>query len=1165
MRTEELGLKARRGRGQRPLGLLLFGAALVLLASAVSFRAAAVDLHGPVVATPDGSPVEAPPRPGANRGDAAVVVEAIGEVARVTVVDGDQVETSPLLEDILGLSFLGSWRFNDQVGLSWTVPIWLESEWLGEGRSPKLGDVRLVVPVSLGATDHLSLALLPGLSLPTGDSTIGLGANGASAQITLAGGLAWGRVGAVANLGLSRSPDDSYDNINRSNLLHHRAELRFSPLERMPLAVGYWALHSPGSGADEHPAEAFVRVGLRPGPWGVDLSGGTTLTGRAGSANWRSLLALSRQLGDTGDPAPVPVVAAPAGPYDVEVRVVDGDGAAVDTAVSATGTGEPQTARTGTTGSAVLRLAPGTWTIELGGDGLQRQTRSVILEEGRLYPAEIDAVLRPAVGQEQVKVTIADRENIPVEGASVSIGGLGHGTTGSGGDLTVVGVQSGEITAIANGFEPGKVEGSGLLLLQRPPGSVKVVVRAPSGVVGGAELRLRGPEVHDPVALGERGERQFQLPPGRWTATVSAPDFGVQRRSFELLPGYTDLIVVDVVLQPVAGPATLVLRAVGPDGAPASGVALSVDEIVVGTTSNQGELEVEGLAEGPHRLALSGKRYRPSTPVVLELGAGRREVELDVKYAPGTLRVVVRGPTGPIPGTAIRFSGPESLPPLGLDPTGERLLVLPAGRWTASVSSPSFGLQRREILVEPDEERLLSFDVVLREAEGDGSASLDLRVTGPGGSPVGGARVFLDGDDIGSTASGGNLRVEGLNPGPRKIRVEAPLLSPFEETRPLGPTTPLDAALGWRPGVVKLAVRDTDGQKVSAMARFSGSRATAPIPVGEAGEALVELEPGKWRVVVSASEYRIHQSDHEVAGLPEPQPLAVVLSRPTPETASLALRVVDPEGQPVSGATVRLGEQTLDAGATGTLLAEPVAIGPVTVAASAPGWDPAAPEAVDLVPGSQALSITLGFRPRPVALEVVSDRGQPADAEIRLVGPAPVPPLHTDGSGRAQVSLRPGRWKVLVSAPELGVKRVDLHLRGGETPENLRVVLAESKVEVTASAVLIRQQVQFEFNDDTIRPESAALLDEVAATLLLNPALRIEIQGHTDNVGSEPYNLDLSERRARAVRNDLQRRGVDGTRMGVRGLGTSVPLAPNTTETGRTQNRRVQFVILNNE
>ena len=81
--------------------------------------------------------------------------------------------------------------------------------------------------------------------------------------------------------------------------------------------------------------------------------------------------------------------------------------------------------------------------------------------------------------------------------------------------------------------------------------------------------------------------------------------------------------------------------------------------------------------------------------------------------------------------------------------------------------------------------------------------------------------------------------------------------------------------------------------------------------------------------------------------------------------------------------------------------------------------------------------------------------------------------------------------------------------------------------------------------------------------LLLNPQItKVEVQGHTDNVGTEDTNLRLSQRRAQAVRNYLISKGVRRSRLDAKGYGNSAPIATNDTEDGRGQNRRVQFEIV---
>ncbi len=122
-------------------------------------------------------------------------------------------------------------------------------------------------------------------------------------------------------------------------------------------------------------------------------------------------------------------------------------------------------------------------------------------------------------------------------------------------------------------------------------------------------------------------------------------------------------------------------------------------------------------------------------------------------------------------------------------------------------------------------------------------------------------------------------------------------------------------------------------------------------------------------------------------------------------------------------------------------------------------------------------------------------------------------------------------------------------------------------VEVTPTEIVITRQVQFHFGrsslDQTVDPVSDDLLTEVRDAIVKHPEIKlIEVQGHADNVGPEPFNQELSTARSRAVRDWLIRRGIAPDKLRAKGYGSSVPLAPNTTDEGRQQNRRVQFAII---
>ena len=105
----------------------------------------------------------------------------------------------------------------------------------------------------------------------------------------------------------------------------------------------------------------------------------------------------------------------------------------------------------------------------------------------------------------------------------------------------------------------------------------------------------------------------------------------------------------------------------------------------------------------------------------------------------------------------------------------------------------------------------------------------------------------------------------------------------------------------------------------------------------------------------------------------------------------------------------------------------------------------------------------------------------------------------------------------------------------------------------------------YDFDSDVVRPEARANLRNLAASLEKYPGSDLLIVGHTDSVGTDAYNLGLSERRASAAVTYLASQGVDRTRMRSRGLGETEPVAPNDSEAGRSKNRRVEVAIFAGE
>ena len=121
--------------------------------------------------------------------------------------------------------------------------------------------------------------------------------------------------------------------------------------------------------------------------------------------------------------------------------------------------------------------------------------------------------------------------------------------------------------------------------------------------------------------------------------------------------------------------------------------------------------------------------------------------------------------------------------------------------------------------------------------------------------------------------------------------------------------------------------------------------------------------------------------------------------------------------------------------------------------------------------------------------------------------------------------------------------------------------LAEGKF--LYEAVLSDDKVKFGFDKAELADEAKAALGEMVAKLKAdNRDVYIEIQGHTDNVGSEEYNMTLGEKRAEAVRRYLSQQGIALHRMSAISYGESEPVADNKTREGRAQNRRVVLVVL---
>ena len=164
--------------------------------------------------------------------------------------------------------------------------------------------------------------------------------------------------------------------------------------------------------------------------------------------------------------------------------------------------------------------------------------------------------------------------------------------------------------------------------------------------------------------------------------------------------------------------------------------------------------------------------------------------------------------------------------------------------------------------------------------------------------------------------------------------------------------------------------------------------------------------------------------------------------------------------------------------------------------------------------------------------------------------------------------------KRIANIPNGGFQRgrtLALYLQGRDDEKNAvyvtRIRVAESNKdiydELSASGRWATQGILFETGKSDLKPESTPTLKAIAAALKGHPDLKVEIQGHTDNVGSAGSNMTLSQARAEAVKAALQADyAVDASQLTAKGYGDTKPMGKNTTPEGRANNRRVEIVKL---
>lgn len=126
----------------------------------------------------------------------------------------------------------------------------------------------------------------------------------------------------------------------------------------------------------------------------------------------------------------------------------------------------------------------------------------------------------------------------------------------------------------------------------------------------------------------------------------------------------------------------------------------------------------------------------------------------------------------------------------------------------------------------------------------------------------------------------------------------------------------------------------------------------------------------------------------------------------------------------------------------------------------------------------------------------------------------------------------------------------------------IRSLVVDPPLELSEYTKIKLDAIYFDFDQDVLTEEALKELDEVYMLLRRNKAMYMEISGHTDIIGNDQYNIDLSKRRAQRVIDHLVKKGIPADRLTIQYFGSSEPIQENTTDEGRAQNRRVEFQVL---
>jgi outer membrane protein OmpA-like peptidoglycan-associated protein len=379
---------------------------------------------------------------------------------------------------------------------------------------------------------------------------------------------------------------------------------------------------------------------------------------------------------------------------------------------------------------------------------------------------------------------------------------------------------------------------------------------------------------------------------------------------------------------------------------------------------------------------------------------------------------------------------------------------------------------------------------------------------------------------------------------------------------------PMDLTMGFRfqpPPVPELAILVAADVGLTGQKRF-----------------VRETAPNEPYMIYLAASYSFVQRK-EIIEIEKVVETEVIKEVEPPPPARIVGTVVDAEtGEPVSGALVTVLDEEGDlvddlsrvaTDEEGVFLTPGLEAGAYVLGITADEYEKSTDCSAELEEtGDVEVECELTPVPRPATIQgKVTDarNGDPLEGvEVTVEGPE-TRSATTDELGLFEVEVEAGDYSVVGELEDYFDKQVGIEVEPGATiglDLPMSRVPKKKLVVVKKKQIVIKRQIQFEFDSATIKPKSYVILDWVAQVLKDNPQIElVEIQGHTDDRGTAEYNLELSQKRADAVREYLVSSGIDPDRLVAKGYGETKPLEPNVTAKGRARNRRVEFHILEQE